>query len=82
MIIDVKIWVGIEETKHHEYQPTKRIPERIHSIVSNLGSLFAVLSHGLVEKKFWTKNLAYSPPWKQGNRCQALENLDRGTFVI
>ena len=32
MIIDVKIRVGIEETKNHEYQPTERIPERVQSL--------------------------------------------------
>ena len=37
--------------------PTERIPERIHSIASNLGALFAVFFHGFVEEKFWTKKL-------------------------
>ena len=33
MIIGVKIWVEIEETKNREYQPTERIPERVGVVV-------------------------------------------------
>ena len=30
LTFDVIIWVGIEETKNHDYQPTERFPERVH----------------------------------------------------